>query len=193
MNTKIKLIGITLILTVALVTLGIGLAFAQQGTPTPWPGGRMGGRGMMGGGGMMGGNTSWMQAMHEWMTTSGGMHTLVWDSLAKTLGLTTDELYAELNSGKTLAQLGEEKGVGQVDLAANLESAVKSGLETAVEQKALTQEQADWMLSHMSGRFDWMLDNMGQGGMMGGFGGSFGTGGCHGYWTGGNPASSSKP
>jgi hypothetical protein len=29
--------------------------------------------------------------------------------------------------------------------------------------------------------------------MMGGFGGSFGTGGCHGNWSGANPASSSKP
>jgi hypothetical protein len=187
MNTKIKLIGITLFVAVALVTLGTGLAFAQQDTPTPWPGGRMGGSGMMGG------NAAWMQTMHEWMTTSGGMHTLVWDSLAKTLGLTTDELYAELNSGKTLAQLGEEKGISRADLAADLEATVKTGLDKAVADGALTQEQADWMLSNMSGRFDWMLDNMGQGGMMGGFGGRFGSGGCHGNWTGANPAPSSKP
>ena len=185
MNTKIKLIGISLFVALALITIGTGWAFAQQ--PTPGPGG------MMGGYGMMGGNTAWMQAMHEWMTTSGGMHTLVWDSLAKTLGLTTDELYAELNSGKTLAQIGEEKGISRADLAANLETAVKTGLDKAVADAALTQEQADWMLSNMSGRFDWMLDNMGQGGMMGGFGGRFGSGGCHGNWSGANPAPSSKP
>lgn len=203
MNTKVKLIGITLFVTVALVSLGVGMAFAQKDTPTPWPGGRWGDRSMMGGYGMMSGygwavgNTAWMQTMHEWMAASGGMHTLVWDSLARTLGLTTDELYAELNTGKTLAQLGEEKGISRADLTANLEAAIKSGLVTAVAQEALTQEQADQMLSNMSGRFDWMLDNMGLSGMMGGYyggsGGQFGSGGCHGNLSGANPASSSKP
>jgi hypothetical protein len=38
----------------------------------------------------------------------GGTHTLAWEALSDALGLTTDELYAELNSSKTLAELHQE-------------------------------------------------------------------------------------
>jgi hypothetical protein len=57
-----------------------------------------------------------MGAMHNWMTSTGGMHTLVWDSLANALGLTSDELTAELNSGKSLTALAEEKGLDRAAL-----------------------------------------------------------------------------
>jgi hypothetical protein len=62
-------------------------------------------------------------------------------------------------------------------------------LAQAVADGALTQEQADAMLSQMVGNYEWMLDNMGTSagyGMMGGYSGQqgsngqFGPGGCHG-------------
>jgi hypothetical protein len=90
--------------------------------------------------------------MHNWMTTSGGMHTLVWDAVADALGLTPDELSAELNSGKTLAALAEEKGLDRAALVAELESAHQAGLAQAVTDGVLTQEQADAMLSQMARR-----------------------------------------
>ena len=133
--------------------------------------------------------------MHEWMHQSGGgaigngVHDTVWNTLAEKLGLTTDELTAQVNDGKTLAQIAEEKGVAVKDLAAIMETGMKTGLEQAVKDGKLTQEQADLMLKHMDGQYEWMITNMGAGmmgtggGMMGPNGGGMmgpnGSGGCH--------------
>ena len=202
MNNKFKFFGITLLVILAVVVVGAGVAFAQTPTPTGYgPGWMMGGDAQygpgysrMGGrGGMMNGyargdeSWEWMESMHSWMSTSGSMHTFVWDALAKSLGLTSDELYAEVNSGKTLTQVGEEKGVSRADLLAALESAHKDNLAQAVTDGYITQEQADRILTQMSGRYEWMLDSAGYG-MMGGAygpqgaGGNFGPGACHGNW-----------
>ena len=103
---------------------------------------------------------------------------------------------AEVNDGKTIAQIAEEKGISRTDLVAALETAHQTSLAQAVTDGALTQEQADSILTQMSGRYEWMLDNMGSGtGMMGGRGGMMGgyygqqgadggftPGGCQGNW-----------
>lgn len=107
------------------------------------------GYGMMGPGSTM--SNGAMAGMHQWMLSTGGMHTIVWNGLAGALKLTPEELNAQLASGKTLAQIAEAQGVSQEQLAQALESAVKAGLDKAVADKVLSQEQADWMLSHMSG------------------------------------------
>ena len=225
MNKTIKIFGIVFVAVLALAALGAGIAFAQTPTPTSGfgPGWMMGGSGqtgygpgMMGGrGGMMNGYAQngdgweWMNAMHEWMTTSGGMHTFVWNALSETLDLTSDELYAEVSSGKTIAQVAEEKGVSRTDLVAALETAHKDSLTQAVTDSYLTQEQADSILTQMAGRYEWMLDNAGAGyGMMGGYGGrggmmggfygqpngsgQFTPGACHGNWN-GNTNAQPKP
>lgn len=200
-NNFVKILVVAVVAVLALGVIGLGVAFAQNPTPnSPFTPG-----GMMGGAWSQQGGSNWMSAMHNWMTSTGGMHTLVWDALANALGLTTDELYAELNSGKTLAALAEEKGLDRAALVAELESTHQAGLAQAVADGVLTQEQADAMLSHMAGRYEWMLDNMGAGyGMMGGrggmMGGSFGRqgrngqftpGGCHGNFA--PAASQNKP
>jgi hypothetical protein len=191
MNKKIKLLGIALISVLALAVLGAGFAFAQTSTPpaTPVPGtgygtGRMGGRGIPGG--MMGGyaqnGATWasMDAMHQWMLTSGGMHTFVWNALAEKLGLSSDALTTAVNSGKTISQIATEKGISRTDLVAALEAAHKSALAQAVTAGTLTQTQADSIAAQMTGRYEWMLDNMGRsgqyGGMMNGQGGAYGSG-----------------
>jgi DNA-binding phage protein len=203
------------VVVLALVALGAGIAFAQtqtqnSGFGTGWMTGSNGqtgyGSGMMGGrGGMMNGyaqngsDWEWMNAMHQWMTTSGGMHTFVWNTLAEKLGLTSDELYAEVNSGKTIAQVAEEKGVSRIDLVAALETAHQNSLAQAVTAGVLTQEQADNIFAQMAGRYEWMLDNMGSGVMMGGQGaggmmnGQVGSGGCHGNWNGSTTDQQPKP
>jgi len=214
MNNKIKILGVTLVAVLALAALGVGVAFAQTRTPNSGfgPGWMMGDNGhtgydsgmMDGRGGMMSeyaqndNGWEWMDAMHQWMTTSGGMHTFVWEALAEKLGLTSDELYAEVNSGKTIAQVAEEQGVSRAELVAALETTHQTSLLQAVTDGALTQEQADSILVQMTGRYEWMLDNMGSGemmsgqhgygGMMGGYYGQqsgsrqVGPGGCHGDW-----------
>jgi hypothetical protein len=203
MNTNfLKVSVIALVVVLALGALGLGVAFAQDPTPdNPFtPGGMMGGWKQQG-------DSDWMSAMHTWMTSTGGMHTLVWDSLTNAFDMTSDELYAELNSGKTLAELAEEKGLDRADLVAELESTHQAGLAQAVADEILSQEQADAMLAQMAGRYEWMLDNMGAGagyGMMGGRGGMMGgyfgqpgnnrqftSGGCHGNFT--PDASQNKP
>jgi hypothetical protein len=195
----VKIAGITTIVVLALAVLGVTLAFAQKPVPTDPPWWNMMRNRMSGSVGMMGGsainNGGWqsmqemhnrmtqnggMSAMHEWMHQSGGIHDTVWKALADQLGLTPDELTAQLNSGKTLAQIAQEKGIKTTDLAAVMETTMKTGLAQAVKDGQLTQEQADRMLKHMDGQFEWMITNMGgrmgtgSGGMMGP-----GSGGCH--------------
>ncbi len=202
MKNSIKILGLALAAVVLVAALGVGAAFAQNQTPNTgygpgwmmggnaqtgggWTGGgRMGGRGMMGGNAQTGDTWAWMDAMHQWMNASGGMHTFVWDALTAKLGLTSDELTAELNSGKTIAQVAEEKGVSRADLIATLETAHKDSLAQAVTDGVLTQEQADNILTQMAGRYEWMLDNAGFGQAAGGRGGMMnGQGGCQGWNT----------
>ena len=182
MKTTVKIAVITGVVVLAFAALGAGFVFAQTSTPTaPWgggygPGGMMGGGyGLMGNFAQNGDGYGWMKNMHQWMLTSGGMHTIVWNGLAEALGLTPDELNAELASGKTLTQIAEAQGVSQDQLTAVLETSVKAGLDKAVADGVLTQAQADQMLSHMSGNYVWMLSHMGTGA-----GAGFGPGGCHG-------------
>ena len=199
----LKITGIVLVVVLALAVLGVGFAFAQSATRMFWggygPGGMRGssgqngsdmmgsGYGMMGGYGQNGEDGGWMQGMnfmpgmHEGMTTDGGMHTLVWNSLAEALNLTPEELNAQLESGQTLVQIAEAQGVSQEQLTDTLEKSVKAGLEQAVADGVLTQSQAEAMLEHMDGNYAWMLAQMGtQMGSHMGFGTGVGPGGCHG-------------
>jgi hypothetical protein len=217
MNKTVKFIGITLAVLIALAAFGTGIAFAQTPNPNPNPNngyggygsGMMGGRGgMMGGGaygrGMMGGSAangfSWdtMNAKHQWMASSGGMHALVLNAVAQKLGMSSDELTKALNSGKTITQLAADKGISRADLVTTLETAHKDSLSQAVSKGILTQAQADAMLKQMAGRYEWMLDNMGTNGMMGGqygaggmMSGRYGNGGCFG--NGNNSSSTTQP
>lgn len=202
MNNKIKILGFALVFVLAVAAVGAGIAYAQTPTQTAayGSGGMMGRGGMNGRGGMMGGNAQSganvenMNAMHQWMNADGGMHTIVWNALAEKLGLTSDELTAEVNSGKTVAQIGEEKGISRADLAAFLETAHEDSLAQAVTDGVVTQEQADSMLAQMADRYDSMLDTMrstqgqgmmnGRGGGAGGMmNGQHGAGGCQGTGT----------
>lgn len=68
------------------------------------------------------------------------------EALADELGMTADELAAEIEAGKTLDEIAEEKGV---DLAAVRLEALKADLAAKVEAGEITQEQADWLLEGM--------------------------------------------
>lgn len=210
-NLTIFAAALAVVLVVGFV--GVGVVLAEDPTPTPeyGPGwmmgqfsqeggasfGRMGGRGMMSR--FAEDDDSWgqMQAMHGWMSASGGMHTAVLETLTEKLGLTSDELYAQLQDGKTLAEVAEEKGVSRTDLLAALEKAHQDAAAQAVTDGVLTQEQADSMLANMAGRYEWMLDNMGAVGKPGATGkfgaGGPGFGGCHGGWNNNPDSSQPKP
>lgn len=194
MKTYIKIFVIALAVVLVTGAVGIGVVLAEDPTPEPeyGPGwmmrnfqedgswfGRMGGRGMMGRFAYDDDDWEWMNQMHSWMYAGGGMHTEVWETLSSTLGLTVEELYDEVRSGKALAEIGEEKGFSRAELLTVLENAHQDALDKEVADGELTQEQADDMLSFMTERYEWMLDNAGFGGRPG-F--SPGFGGCHGGW-----------
>jgi hypothetical protein len=197
--TTLKTVVVTTAVTLTTVALlGVGVAFAQGGTPwnhmggygwqdgTPAPGY---GSGIMGSGGMMGQYSGSMQAMHAWMTQTGGMHTYMWASLAEALNLTPDALQAQLADGQTLTEIAAAQALDQTQLADALKAAMQAGMAQAVAEGALTQEQADKMLAQMAGRYAWMIEHLATGqmgpGMMddgvpgGGMMGGYGSGQCH--------------
>ncbi len=101
---------------------------------------------MMGRGGMMGrwtqsGATGQYGPMHEYMV----------GAMAEALGMTDEELDAELAAGKTMWQVAEEKGLSTEEFQQLMIDARTSALEKMVADGVLTQEQADWMQSRMQG------------------------------------------
>jgi hypothetical protein len=150
----VGLTAILLVLAVAVPTL------AQNPTPTPstpaTPKGWFGwGRGF----GMRGGN-SWQS----------------FDAVAKVLGLTPEQLFSELHSGKTLEDIAKEKGVDMQKVYdavnASQTEAMKAAIEQAVTDGKLTREQADWLLKGLE-----LGMVPGGRGMGRGFGRGFGFGG----------------
>ncbi|GFN33295.1 hypothetical protein [Paenibacillus xylaniclasticus] len=61
--------------------------------------------------------------------------------IAAVLGLTVDELSAELKAGKSLAQLAEERGADAAVVKLVIEAALQAKLVTRLETGKLTQEQ----------------------------------------------------
>jgi hypothetical protein len=95
--------------------------------------------------------------------------------LADALGMTTEELYAALSDGQTIAGLAEAQGV---EIDALVEVLIAPRIEQLVQAVAdgyVTQEQADGMIEMMTTHMAWRLESFGLGyGGQGGFGG----GGC---------------
>ena len=95
----------------------------------------------------------------DWMTQ---MHESIWTAVADELNMTYDEVVTAVQNGRTLAQIAADRGVSLERLRQVMIEARQAALSDLVERGVITQEQADWMLSH-------------GGGMMG-----FGPGGCDG-------------
>jgi hypothetical protein len=69
---------------------------------------------------------------------------------AKALGMTTDELSAQLWGGKTLSDIASAKGVDIATVKAAVEAAqiteTKTAIAQAVTDGTMTQAKADWLL-----------------------------------------------
>jgi len=78
----------------------------------------------------------------------GELHDYVFEALAGSLSLTVEELEAGLADGQVLSEIAVEQGVTEEALPALLEEARSMALAAAVEDRVLTQEQADWMMDH---------------------------------------------
>jgi hypothetical protein len=135
MNKFLKIAGIATLVVVVGLVAAVGVSLAQGPTPTPLPGkpGIMGGgRGWFGFG--IGGQDRWA----------------AFDATAKALGMTPDELFNELHSGKTLADIEKEKNVDAQTVAdavaAVRKDAISKAIEQAVTDGRITRAQADWLL-----------------------------------------------
>ncbi len=189
---KILVIGAVVIVVILVVGVA-GIAYAQTQTPNFHMGfGMMGGQNTSGqaGYGMMGGrlaatpgsrtNNSYgagMMAGRGSYGMMGGagyglMHQAMVDALAKELGLTSADVQAALQTGKTPYQLAQEKGLTTAQISELMQKVHDEALAQAVASGLLTQQQAEWMDQHM----EQMWSNGFGPGMMGGRGG-FGTGG----------------
>jgi hypothetical protein len=105
------------------------------------------------------------------------------EAAAKALGMTADDLSAQLWGGKTLSDLAEEKGVDIADVQAAVEAAQIAETKTAIEQAVtdgdITQAKADWLLEGLEAGY-WgpnVKGNFGFGLGPGGHGGHGGRGG----------------
>lgn len=100
---------------------------------------------------------------------------------AEQLGMTQEDLLAELQDGSTIADLAAEQGVELQDIADAYIAQRAEDLAAAVEAGRITQEQADAMLEHMSEEMleclegDFAFGGPGKGGR--GRHGGFGSGG----------------
>jgi len=81
----------------------------------------------------------------------------MFDTAAEALGLTPEELFAELHSGKSLKEIAEEHGVEmeavQDALHAAQAEARREAIKQAVEDGKMSQEQADWLLEGLEQGF----------------------------------------
>jgi hypothetical protein len=123
---KVGLVG--LLVVGALTAVMAGSALAQEPTPPdpadrPFAGWDRGGFDHFGGG--------------RWT---------MFDAVAEALGLTPEELFAELHAGKSLAEVAEAQGVEMETLQDAMQAARVEAIQQAVEDGTLTQEQADRML-----------------------------------------------
>jgi len=78
----------------------------------------------------------------------GGVKTL--DAVAKALILTTADLNAQLQSGKTLADVAKAQRVDEATLKQVIIDAAKADIQSKVQSGQLTQAQADQMLSRLT-------------------------------------------
>ena len=137
--------GVALIVLLLAGLAGATFVFAQEPTP-PIPFGWHGGGRGWGGFGPRGGGFG----------LAGGGQWTMFDTAAEALGLTPEELFAELRAGKSLDEIAEAKGVDVQTVYDAMNAArgeaMQQALQQAVEDGRITQEQADQMIERLENR-----------------------------------------
>ncbi len=145
-----------------LVVGGVGVAFAQSVAPlapfNQWGASMMGANGFARGGMMRG----W--AASSWDRGDAPLHEYMVQAVAEVFGLSVEEVEALHDEGITLWEWAQEQGMSLEEFQSKMLEAKQIALDAAVADGVITQEQADWMLSHMFGMW-----------------GAGGFGPCHGY------------
>jgi hypothetical protein len=143
-----KTILIAGLVVMALVVLGVGVAFAQG--PTAYAG-----------------NGPMVQNGGGWM------HDYVERALAAKLGLTEEQVEDELAAGKPMYQIALDNGIQQEALTDFMNGVHQDAFAAAVKDDVVTQEQADGMLQRMQSRGGYGASNCP---MQNGQGGGYGPG-----------------
>lgn len=168
-------------LLISMVAAGIvfaGSAFAAD--PTPTPPGQNYGAAFCGGGGMMGG---------------GGLVDAT--RIASALGISVEDMTKELQNGKSIAQIAQDKNVDIQKVVDTILAPKKEMLQVMVKYGYLTQDQANNQIQIMETAVKNSLNNPGIGGAPGRGGrgpGMMGKGGFGGPRGGqGTPAPNTAP
>lgn len=137
---------------VALALSAVGFVYAQAQThPQPYNPGD--GSGYMGGFGRGGSGMGMMSQFGS--GEEGPIHDYMMTELAQALNLeSSTELEARLEAGETLWSIAQEQNIPAEDFPAIVLQARTDALNAAVGDGVITQEQADWMLSHMNQGWD---------------------------------------
>ena len=98
------------------------------------------------------------------------------DAAADYLGLSPQELREQLGDDKSLADIAKEKGKSVDGLKDAMKKAIEADLKKAVEDKRLTQQQADRILEDLESRLDEKVERTGPPHGPGGRGGPGGPG-----------------
>lgn len=80
---------------------------------------------------------------------------------AKSLGMTTDQLQTELQSGKPLEVISEEQGIIKDELVKKLEDVIRQDLGRLKKEGSLTTDEQEKMLLFMSENIGMMLNAKG--------------------------------
>ena len=87
---------------------------------------------------------------------------------ASYLGMSPQQLFKDLSSGKSLAQVAKSKNKSVSGLKAAMVNSIRSQLDKAVSAKMITRAQEQRMLSHLSARLTDKLNHAGYGPRFGG-------------------------
>ena len=74
------------------------------------------------------------------------------EAIADALGLTVAEFEAEVANGENAFTLAEKLGIDIAEIQAAMDAVHEAALQQAVDAGLVSQEQADWILSHRGGQ-----------------------------------------
>jgi lambda repressor-like predicted transcriptional regulator len=178
----------------ALVAFSLVIPYARAQGPLGWGDGGFGpGFGMgMHRGMMSGGNFGPDFGMGPGrMMGIGGPENSLLSIAAEKLGVTPDELIAELQAGKSIADVAQEKNVSVETIVEAVLTSRSDRMSQMVTSGQMTQEQADAMLAQMKTHLTEQINvqglPQGRGGFFGRPGGHEGMGGMMGGRGGENP------
>ena len=125
---KTILIAALVLAAVAVMGIGAGVVLAQDGTPPVF------------------------SAQGPMRNGDGPLHTFMVIEFAKRLDLNVNDINTRLTAGETMYDIALSSGVTAEEFPTIMTEVRTAAVSAAVTANVITQEQADWMLSHGFGQ-----------------------------------------